>query len=347
MRLNSLVLFTAALSSISFAAEAPASLSLKATRAIRADVTRYISIPALIKPAQQAKLYAKVPGYLKGISADKGDMVQAEQLLAEIEVPELLADLAKQKAESEVANATYKRLLHAQSKAQDLVTPMALDEAAGKAAIAQAALERTQSLLSFSKIKAPFAGIITERTLDTGAFIPAATSGSASTTASIFTLMDFSSVRVTVGVPELEAPLVSKGQPVNISCEALPGKVFSGSVSRIGYLLDYSTKTMSVEADIPNPALLLRPGFYAIAKVGLEKHSAVISAPVEALVMEKTAAFVFKLIEGKAKKTSIKVGFNDGQRFEIVEGVQENDTLLLVGKNILSDGQAINATEVL
>ena len=83
----------------------------------RGQIARKITLPATIAPYQQATLYAKVAGYLKSISVDKGDLVKQGQLLAEIEVPELLADQAKFAAEVQVAEVDYKRVQNAQKKA--------------------------------------------------------------------------------------------------------------------------------------------------------------------------------------------------------------------------------------
>jgi len=320
-------------------------LELKAVRAVRDDIVRYVSLPGTVKANRQVTLYSKVPGYLKSLSVDKGDPVRAGQLLAEIEVPELIADQTKQTAELSVAETALRRINDARARSPDLIMPSLFDEATGRVEIARASLERTQTLLGFSHISAPFDGIITGRHADPGAFIPAATTGSTAQSAAVLTLMDFATVRVNVAVPETEAPLVAVGEPVKFSLESLSGKTFEAKVSRFGYALDPATKTTPVEADVPNPGLLLRPGMYATVRVGVEKHSGVITLPTEALVIEKTAAFVFKSIEGHAKKVVIKPGFNDGARFEVADGVAENDLVLLSGKTVLTDGQSVTPVE--
>jgi hypothetical protein len=91
----------------------------------------------------------------------------------------------------------------------------------------------------------------------------------------------------------------------------------------------------------------LRPGQYATIKVGVEKHPDALLIPVEALVMEKTNAFAFLAAEGKAKKTAIKIGFNDGTRVEILSGLDAAAAVILAGKLplTLTDAQPINAVE--
>src|SRR5207249_1249969 len=132
-------------------------------------------------------------------------------------------------------------------------------------------LERTDTLLGFTKIVAPFSGVITRRMVDPGAFIPAATSGSAAQNAALFTLMDFSRVRVQGAVPEPEVPFIKNELPVKVSLEELPGTVFDGQITRFSQALDDATRTMLVEVELPNPKSLLRPGMYAHLRITVER----------------------------------------------------------------------------
>jgi RND family efflux transporter MFP subunit len=349
-------------------------IEVKVTRPARGEVVRYVTLPGTVRANRQVTLYAKTPGYLRAILVDRGEAVSQGALLAEIEAPELLveriryqaelnktkAELAKAKADIEIAALEFDRLSKAQKQAADLVVTQSVDNARARFEVAKAAggvaqaneevakanLERTETMLRYTRITAPFAGIITARFVDPGAFIPAATSGSAAPNAAIVTLMDFDTVRVQVPVTELEAPLIAKGQPVRVSVEGLPGRPpLEGSISRLAYVLDEATRTMLVEADFPNPMHELRPGMYASVKLGVDRHREVMTVPVEALVMEKSSAFVFLLSEGKAKKTPVKIGFNDGSKVELVSGATADASIILVGKMMVTDGQPVNAVE--
>jgi multidrug efflux pump subunit AcrA (membrane-fusion protein) len=172
-------------------ADAPKPVEVRTTAPTRGDIIRFVTLPGSIKANQQVTLYAKVAGYLKSLNVDKGDRITAGQALGEIELPELAADSVKYRAEIKVAQTDYTRLEAAKKSAPDLVTPQAVDEAQGRLDIAEANLERTETLLNYSKLTAPFSGVVTMRYVDPGAFIPAATSGSAAQTAAIVTLMDF------------------------------------------------------------------------------------------------------------------------------------------------------------
>jgi RND family efflux transporter MFP subunit len=324
------------------AADAP---ELKATHPKRGAITRFVTLPGNIRANQQATLYAKVPGYLKTIAVDKGDTVKEDQALGEIEVPELASELARYDAELKVAEIEFERVSNASKKAPDLVTAQALSEAEGKRKVAQARLAQATTLMKYSHIVAPFGGVITQRFVDPGAFIAVPAGGGAAPAAAIVTVADFLTVRVQVAVPESEASLVTKGQPVKFNVEGLPGKGFEAKVSRLSYALDEATRTMLVEADAPNPDLALRPGMYAIVKLGVEKREDALLVPAEAIVMEKTNAFVFLFTGGKAKKTAVKLGFNDGTNAEITTGATEQDRVLVVGKTTLNDGQTVNSKD--
>src|SRR5215207_2593796 len=260
------------------AADHPA---FKATHPAPGEIIRYVTLPGNIRANQQVTLYAKVPGYLKSLAVDRGDTVKAEQSLGEIEMPELTSDLAKFEAEVKVAELDFLRVSAAAKKAPDLVTPQSLTEAEGKLKVAKARLEQTTTMLNYSRIQAPFAGIVTQRFVDPGAFIPVPGSGAAQT-AAILTIADFATVRVQVAAPEVEAALVDRGEPVKFTVEGLAGKTFEAEVSRIGYALDELTRTMMVEADVKNADLTLRPGMYAMVKIGVEKKSNALLVPVDA-----------------------------------------------------------------
>jgi membrane fusion protein, multidrug efflux system len=320
-------------------------VAVKLAQPKHGDITRFVSLPGNVIPNQQAALYAKVTGYLKTIRVDKGDSVKEGDLLAEIEVPELLADLARSKAEVEVADIDYKRILEAQQKAPSLVVAQSIDAAKAKSLVARANQERAETLLQFCKIVAPFSGTITKRFVDPGAFIPAATTGNAAQSSPIVTIADFSTVRVQVAVPEPETPFVRNDLPAKIFIDELPNTNFTGTVTRYSHSLDDATKTMLVEIDLPNSDHKLLPGMYANVKLGVETHTNALLIPVDALVTEKTGTSVFKVNAGKAQKAPVKTGFSDGTSVEVLEGVTPEESVILVGKQTLSSGQPVTVTE--
>jgi len=311
----------------------------------KGEVTRAITLPGEVRAFQQVTLFARVNGYLKTITVDKGDAVQEGALLADLEVPELLADLAKYKAEAAVAALDYQRLSDAQKKAPDLVVPLTVDNAKGKYEIAKASLDRTETLLGFAKITAPFSGVVTKRMVDPGAFIPAASAGGAAQNGALLTLADFSKVRVQTAVPESEVRFITKGLPVKVAMDEVPGHNIAGTVTRYSHALDEATKTMVTEIEVPNPTGELRPGMFARVKIFVERKTDAPILPSEAVLIEKTRSSVFIVVDGKAKKIGVKTGFNDGVSAEILDGLKGDEPVILLGKQPPADGQSVNVVE--
>ena len=308
-------------------------LELPATKPERGTIHRWVALPAEFAPWQQVDLHARVSGYVKSVTIDRGDTVKAGEVLVEIEVPELEADLIRQSAEVTVAESAAKRLQEASAKSPDLVLPQDVDEAQARLEVARANQSRGQTLLNFAQIKAPFAAIVTERLVHPGAFASPGTSP-------LLRLVDASTLRLRIPVVELESALAAKGQPVEARIEALGGTVLTSTVARLSGALDPQTRTLMIEADFPNPEGRLRPGMFASARIGVERHDDTPLIPVAGLVKEKSGAFVFKHVGGKAVKTAVKPGFNDGAKVEIPD-LKADELILLPGTIPLTDGQEV------
>lgn len=310
------------------------------TRLKTGDITRSVQLLGEVRPHQQVALYAKVGGYVKALRADIGDRVAAGAVLAELEVPELVADEARTRAELAIAELEHRRAQEAAKQAPDLVPRQQVDAAAAKLAIAKAAQERNATLLGFAQIRAPFAGVVSRRSVDLGAFVPAATGGGAGQ-AALFVLTDAATVRVQAALPETEAGLATPGQTVSILAEAAGAKPFEGKLTRVAGVLENPSKTMLIETELANPTGALKPGMYANVKLGIETRKGTRLLPLNAIVMEKTVATAYVHEAGKARRRVLKAGFNDGAHLEVLDGVKADEDVLVVGTATLTDGQAV------
>ncbi|HXY39252.1 MAG TPA: efflux RND transporter periplasmic adaptor subunit [Vicinamibacteria bacterium] len=320
----------------------PATVSV--TRVRRGPISRTVDLPAVVRPLEQAVLYAKVAGYLKTIRVDKGDAVREGELLAEIEAPELLADETRLKAELAVAEVAFRRVSEAQKKAPDLVMPQTVDDAKGRLDVARANLERNETLLAYTHVRAPLSGVVTRRFVDKGAFVPAATSGSV-TQNPLVTIMDLRRVRIDVPVPEPEVPLVRTGLPIQVVVDELPGETFAGHVTRFAYALDDASRTMTAEAEVENPGARLRPGMYARAQIAVERHEDALLVPAAAILAGKGQDFAFTVSDDKAKRVPVKVGFRDARQVEVREGLSLEQPVILLGTSPPNDGQPVMVAE--
>jgi membrane fusion protein (multidrug efflux system) len=177
--------------------------------------------------------------------------------------------------------------------------------------------------------------------VDAGAFIPAATGGSAAQSAALLTLADFSKVRVQVAVPESEVKFITKGTPIAFTVDGLPGKTIEGVIIRIAYALDDVTKTMLAEAEVANANRELRPGMYASVRLFSEKKTDAVLLPADAVLVEKAKTSVFIIDGGIARKVAVSTGFADGAAFEILDGIAADARVILIGKQAINDGQTV------
>jgi RND family efflux transporter MFP subunit len=316
-------------------------LEVEATHLEKGEIWRRVSLPGYAIAYYNTTIYAKIAGYLKYINVDKGDFVREGDVLAEIENPELEAELPKYEAEVAVWGTQYKRLHEARKSASDLVVPLQVDEMRGKYLVAEANLERIKYLLAYAKVIAPFTGHITQRWVDPGAFIPDATSSSVARSTAIVTLMDFTVVRIDVAVPEIDVPFVNTKVPVVVTAEALPGKTYKGTVTRYEFSLSQTAKTMITEIEVPNPKEELRPGMYVTVRLDLERKTDALLAPVSALISEKSRNFMFIVENDKARLIPVKVGLNDGTNVEILGGINPDESVIIPGKPVPKDGQPV------
>ncbi len=312
----------------------------KTTALAKADVTRSVELLGEVRPYRQVTLTAKVAGHVKAIRVEIGDKVKAGQVLAELESPELSADLLRARAESALAERDAARARDAAKKAPDLVVKQALDAAESRATAAKAETARLEALLAHARITAPFDATVTKRFVDEGAFVPAAT-GAAAGQASIVTLTDSAKVRVQASVPEYESSLVSVGQPFLIAVDTARTKPVAARLTRHSEALDPASKTLLAEAEVANADGALKAGMFAKVKLGVETHAGAAVLPLSAISFEKTTAVAFVLQDGKARRRVLKHGFNDGTNLEVLEGVTAAETVIVTAGAALVDGQPV------
>lgn len=322
------------------ASTASQALSVQTMIPERRDLARKLSLPANVSPWAQATLYAKVPGYLKWMGADKGDHVEKGQLLAVIDAPEIEQQYQQAEADYKIKRLTYERLYRAWKENPEVVAKQDVDVAESAAKALRYLRDSKRSLLDYTKVSAPFAGTITARFADPGALIQAAT-GSATQAAPLFTIMDLRTVRIYVSVPQEAALLAKPGMKSIVTARELAGQSFTTTIARTTQALDPATRTLLVELNLPNEREDLRPGMFVTAHLILEERPQVQAVPPAALVSSGPLKTLFIVEDGKARQIPVKTGLDDGLWVEITDGLKDGMEVIVVGKTGLTDGQAV------
>jgi HlyD family secretion protein len=203
-----------------------------------------------------------------------------------------------------------------------------LAEAEAHVQVDEAALARATVMEAYTRITSPYDGVVTRRNFFRGAFIRSAAEGGG---IPLLSIARTDKVRVVTNVPDLAVPKTDVGDPAEITLDALPGQIFKGKVSRFAKTEDITSRTMHTEIDLPNPDNLIRPGMSGIARIILDTDTKRSTLPAACLVGDSRGdkADVYVVKDGKAKKTQVRIGADDGLRVEIVEGLGPDDEVIV------------------
>jgi HlyD family secretion protein len=182
--------------------------------------------------------------------------------------------------------------------------------------VAKADAGTSLAQLAYTKIEAPFDGIVTQRNVNTGDLTQPG-----GDKPPLFIVARWDILTIRVNVPEAFASEVNPGDRATVRLQEIRGMTVEGKVTRISWALDPKTRTIRVEIDIPNPSARLRPGLYAYATVIAEERPDVMTLPVTALVSESGKDYCVAIIAGRTARRAIKVGLNDGTRTEVISGL--------------------------
>jgi len=323
---------------------------------------RALVLPGSVQPLQETVLYARASGYVRKWYADLGDTVKAGQVLADIETPELQQQLlqgraqlaqaqasaVQQEAQAHLAQvnlARFKRLAPSgvvsqadldQSQAQAEVAQANVQVAQANIAAQRANIRRLEQLQAFGKVTAPFAGTITQRTVEVGQLVTAGTGQP------LFKLAAMDPARVFIQVPQDAAPGVKVGVAAQVKVREYPSRVFAGAVSRSAGALDPATRTMTTEVRVPNPDGALMAGMYAEASITLPVSHQVLELPATALMNDAHGQRVAVVDEhGTLHLVTVSVERDNGPTIEISSGLRESDRVAKIGSANFVDGMHV------
>jgi RND family efflux transporter MFP subunit len=239
----------------------------------RETLSKEISIPAEFRPYTDVEIHSKVSGFVKSMKVDIGDRVRPGQLLAELEVPELKDDLdhaiatrVRAEAEYHDAHLAYTRLLAVNKEHPNLIAQQDLDTAEAKDATADGARQAAKAdvgkyttLFGYTRITAPFGGVVTHRFADPGALVQAGTT-SQTQAMPLVRLADNTLLRLDFPVSVDYVTSLRVDVPVDVRVDSLGGRVLHGKIARLTGKIDDSTRTMIAEVEVANPKLELVPG---------------------------------------------------------------------------------------
>ena len=213
------------------------------------------------------------------------------------------------------------------------ISGQALDSSAATLRVQEAAVALAQAKLAKTRIRAPFAGVVGIRNIGIGDYVKDGQE--------LINLEDMQTLKVDFRLPEAMLARLSIGQAIEVTADAQPDEGFTATLDAINPLVDANGRSISCLARLDNAAGKLRPGMFVRARLILDARDNALMIPEQALVADPVQAFVFTVIEGKAKKVPVKTGLRRNAQLEIVEGLKAGDVVVTAGQLKLRDGAPV------
>jgi RND family efflux transporter MFP subunit len=254
-------------------------------------------------------------------------------------VDETASQLAAAQAAREQAIAVVTSAEASAREATALIAKAEADHDAAEArlGVARADLAGAKTMLSYATLAAPFDGVVTQRSVDTGHFVQPSSGASRP----LLTVARTDKFRVWFDVPELEAGQVDLGDPVALNVQALAGEPIAATVARTSWSLDPANRSLRAEADLLNKDPRLRPGLYGTATIELARRENALTLPNTAIIRDGRRAFVNEVRTGKISRRPFKLGLRSGGDVEVLEGVDETAIVVHIRGESLSEGQSV------
>jgi len=303
----------------------------------RGDNSAVLALPGRLEAYSRAPIYARVSGYLKDWRVDIGASVQAGQLLADIEAPDLDQQLAQARADLLTARANAALASTTATRWQQLVKSDAVSrqdvdmkngDFAAKTAIVkatQANVERLEVMEGFKRITAPFSGTVTQRTTDVGALINAGSGKGLE----LFVVSDTHKLRLYVNVPQTYAAQIIPGTQAQMTVPERPGRRFIATVQASAQSVDPASGSTLVQLAVDNESGELLPGAFANVRFDLPPAAASLSVPASALIFDSRGARVATV--GPDNRVALKpvtIARDLGDVIEISSGVMATDRII-------------------
>ncbi len=307
----------------------------------RAEMAALYSGTAPIEADRRALVMPKVSGEIRAVLADEGQRVKAGQTLARLDGDQLRLEVALNEATMRKLERDYNRNMELQQKG--LVSATAIDNLKYELEAAKASWELARLQLSYTEIRSPIAGTVTQRLdlVKVGNTVTPVGGVIESADSSLFVVEDLDTLILRVNVPERELSKLSVGQPAELSFDAVPGRTFQGEIALISPSIDPATATFGVRIRVTETGGLLRPGMFARVAIVYERKLDALQIPRAALLDTDGQAKVFVVTGGKAVERAVKLGLSNGAWIEVTEGLADGEQVVVVGQGAVKPGAAV------
>ena len=304
---------------------------VRAEPVTRATLNVEVTAVGTLRADETVMIRPEIAGRVATIHFKEGQAVNAGEALVTLDQDEYKAQLAGSSAQVGLEESSYQRLQDLQRK--NLTSQQNLDETKARLDAARAQQELNRVRLERTVIRAPFAGTVGLRLVSPGAYVKPGDD--------IANLESLGSMKLDFRVPETYLARLSVGQTLAVRVDAWPDQSFEGSIYAIDPALDPETRTVLLRARLPNKGNKLRPGLFARVSLILERRENALVAPEQAIVPVGQKTFVYRVVDGKAVMTPVRLGLRRPGQVEIIEGLSVGDLVVTDGQLKIRDGAPV------
>jgi membrane fusion protein, multidrug efflux system len=308
----------------------PEAIPVEVVQAARRPIAASYTGTAPLEARGEAQVVAKTSGVALSVMAEEGQIVRAGQTLVRLDAARAALQAAQTAAQMRKLESNYAR--SRQLAAQKLISANDIDQIRFDLENARAANRLANLEVSYAHVTAPISGIIASRSIKPGNFVQINTP--------IFRIVDTSKLEAVLNVPERELATLKPGLQVELQVDALPGKVFSGTIDRVAPVVDSGSGTFRVICAFAGGGLL-QPGMFGRIRIDHDQRTDALVVPRTALLEEEGDPAVYTIRDGKAARVSVKLGYIDGEWVEIRDGLKTGEQVVTAGKVALREGTAV------
>ncbi len=311
------------------------------------DIRETVSSTGTLRSVETVELRSEVAGPVQSIHFAEGERVETGQLLVSIERVKIEDQLdaaaaarAAQMARAELARATHRRVRTLYERGS--ASQEELDEAVSASEAAEATLGQLDAEISLleeqladAEVRAPVAGRISLRLVDTGDLVQVGTP--------LATLYTLDPLEVVAQVPDRSLDRVELGQEVRARVSAFPDRIFTGAITFISPAVDEGSRMFPVKAEIANTDEVLKPGSFVAVEITVELREGRPMIPEECLVSTRQGYIAYVVVDGTARRRQVEIGLREPGSVEILSGLEVGETVVRAGQMNLADGDPVTA----
>lgn len=313
---------------------------------VRQNLNSYLVLNGVVEPERKIEIFSRLSAYVKSILKEEGDYVNKNTILALLDDTEIKIGYEQAKIQLEQGKLTLEEAERNFTRNQELIKRELISQQEFQTQQAeyeqrkldyqnrQESYKDLELQLNYTKIRSLSEGYITERLIEVGDRVNA--------NQQVYSIEDFNPLLIRVYVPTSDSIKLNPGMKAEVSTEILPGRLFDGDVKLINPRIDVQTGTVKVTVEAHDETLQLKPGMFVEVKIVIGQKEDVLVIPRKAIMYKQNLTYVFVVDNGTVSQREIKLGLIEEDHVEVLEGLQVNEKIVLVGVEGLKDGQRVD-----